>query len=178
MSTRQVAFDSILAFASELKAGMPAAEQAALRALPRGGATVIRVLKDYEDRLKQLADRCAQQFKWVDDQSHIHREWLHATEWRAFCEDVLSDCYRCANNRVNPVVSSLGVGTGVLTHTLGELEKLYDSVRRKLATALDAGIAESKSKSRGDGLSIASRLFWLVVGAAIGVALTLARQRF
>jgi len=178
MSTRQAAFASILAFADELKGGMPAAEQAALREQPRGGNTVVRVLGDYESRFKQLADRCAQRFKWADDQSHIQREWLHAAEWRALCEDALGDCYRNASNRVNAVVSSLGVGTEVLTHALEQLAQAHDSVRKKLAAALDEGIEESKSKSRGDGLSIASRLFWLLVGAAIGVVGTLARHWF
>lgn len=178
MGTRQVAFASILAFVEELKAGMPAAEQAALRALPHGGNTVVRVLADYEDRLTQLADRCALQFKWVDDQSHIRREWLYATEWRVFCEDALSDCYHHASNRVNSVISSLGAGTNVLTHALEQLDQIHENARKKLIAALEVRVAESKSKSRGDGLSIASRLLWLVLGAAIGVAGTLARQRF
>lgn len=156
---------------------MPAAEQAALRAQPHSGNTVARVLEDYESRLEQLADHCAEQFKWADDQSHIRREWIHAAEWEAFCDEALRDFCRHVSNRLNPVVCSLGTSTNVLAYAQEQLEKIHEAVRRKLVVVLDARIAESKSKSRGDGLSIASRLFWLFLGAAIGVAATLAKQR-
>lgn len=173
MSTRDVAFKSIKDFALELSNGMHAAEQAALRAQPRGGATVNRVLDDYGRRLQELADRCSQKFKWVDEQAHILREWRHADEWRQRCFKALSDLHDCANLRVNPVISSLGIGNDVLTHALDSLASIHDSAQKKLLADLNAKIEESKSKSRGDGLAVGARLFWLIFGAALGVLGTL-----
>lgn len=173
MSARDVAFKSIKDFALELSNGMHAAEQAALRAQPRGGATVNRVLDDYGRRLQELADRCSQKFKWVDEQAHILREWRHADEWRQRCFKALSDLHDCANLRVNPVISSLGIGNDVLTHALDSLASIHDSAQKKLLADLNAKIEESKSKSRGDGLAVGARLFWLILGAALGVLGTL-----
>jgi predicted transcriptional regulator len=173
MSARDVAFKSIEDFVQELTNGMHAAEQAALRAQPRGGTTVIRVLDDYEDRLRKLADRCSQKFKWVDEQAHVLREWRHADEWRQHCFKALSELHDCENLRINPIISSLGIGSDVLAHALDSLASIHDRTQKKLLADLNTKIEESKSKSRGDGLAFGARLIWLIFGAAIGVLGTL-----
>lgn len=69
MSLEKTAFQSIDALLEELTVGIVAKEQEILRIQPRGGITMARLIEEYENRLKTLADHCAAQRSWVNKNS-------------------------------------------------------------------------------------------------------------
>ena len=82
MALSETANASIKQLIHELKTSLQAEEQAALRAQPRGGATIIRVLAIYEEHLRKIADRCASQCAWYYKNHPIDRTWMSGKKWQ------------------------------------------------------------------------------------------------
>lgn len=169
MIAKEIAFKNISDFSRELIGGIGSADEAALRAQPRGGPTITRALNDREERMNHLVERCGQQFSWADEQVHIFREGRRGSEWKSHCAQVLKDLHDQANNRLNSLVSRVASGTGVQGEAIERLAVSHRKMQAKLYSLLDAKIEESKSKTRAVQLSWSGKLLWALVGLVLGV---------
>jgi len=110
MGMRETALASMDLLLSELIAGLPDKEKELLHVQPRGGNTVVLVLADNALRLKQMADRCAQQREWLVKKATFPKlqgsqAWLGESQQRL---DTLRDAML---KRIEPLCAKLVVGS-------------------------------------------------------------------
>ena len=124
------------------------------------------LIEQHRDVLDQLAAKCVEQYRWVNQYALIP-SWIHTREWELYTKSQLQALLQFCDQRLHallPAYESNG-----LKHDgyLDILRRHHEDVETNVVLMLRTARAEQKRATARMGLSLLERVFWLAVGAVI-----------